>query len=166
MNTRNLVALLVLLIALLGLLVMYFPRQEIVSVGSRVIEPQVALTVAQFGKSMQRVSLLAPAPDIRAAIDAQYAPYVTPELLSVWKARPESAPGRLTSSPWPDRIEVLSVDPQTDGSYIVHGAVVEITSDEMERGGMSGIYPVTLRLARHDQKWLIMQFEKGPYTYF
>lgn len=164
MSTRNLVALLVLLVGLLVYIYMFLPTHGSGTVSSRVIDPRVALAVAQFGKNMQYVPLQAPAGDIRAAVDANYAAYVTPELISVWKADTEHVPGRRTSSPWPDRIEIQSVDPQTDGSYIVHGVVIEVTSNEVEHGGIAGMYPVMLRLARHEKQWSIMQFERGAYA--
>jgi hypothetical protein len=159
-----LLALLVLLVGLLVYIYMFLPTRGQGSASSRVIDPQVALVVAQFGKNMQYVPLQAPARDVRSAVDANYGAYVTPELISVWKADTKHVPGRLTSSPWPDRIEIQSVDPQADGSYIVRGVVVEVTSSEVESGGIAGTYPVTLRLARHERQWLIMQFEAGAYS--
>lgn len=165
MQTRTLIFLLVPLFIVAGFLVR-LPRNDGASStqSSPIIDPQVALVVSQFGKQMQYVSLQAPALDIQAAMDKYYTPYVTPELLSVWKAKPRSAPGRITSSPWPDRIEVQAVEPQRDGSYIVRGNTIEVSGNEVEHGGIAGVYPIVMRLARHGSRWQMMQFEKGAYS--
>ncbi|MFA7310185.1 MAG: hypothetical protein WC050_04765 [Candidatus Paceibacterota bacterium] len=162
MKTRTLLIALVPLIIIAAVLLRLSSRPD--SASSQPIDPQVALTVAQFGKQLQKVPLLGSPETTRVTMESSYGPYVTTELLSVWEANPQNAPGRLTSSPWPDRIEILSVDPQADDSYVVHGMVIEVTSNEIEHGGIAAMYPITLRLARHDAKWLIMQFERGPYS--
>ncbi len=61
-------------------------------------------------------------------MDSAYAPYVAPELLDAWKSDPQHAPGRLTSSPSPDRIGIRAVQMNADGSYVVTGTVIETAS--------------------------------------
>jgi hypothetical protein len=161
MSTRNLLLLLIPLVVAGVFLVGVAEKSGVSEMRGSSIDPQVALVITQFGKSMRYVTLTAPALDIRDSVAKYYAPYVTPELLSVWRANPRKVPGRSSSSPWPDRIEIHSVEPQGDGSYIVRGIVIEVTSSELVNGGIAGAYPVTMRLARHDKNWLIMQFEKG-----
>lgn len=71
-------------------------------------EPEVSAVVAAFGARLKNVSLLAP--DAAEQIEAQYAGLVSDELIAAWQADPTQAPGRLTSSPWPDRIEVNAIE--------------------------------------------------------
>jgi hypothetical protein len=117
-------------------------------------------TVTGFGKQLQMVSLLAP--DAGQTIQADYAPYVAPELLSVWTSDPAEAPGRTTSSPWPDHIDITSAALSADGSYAVAGNVIEMTSDEVEHGGNAGSYPVTMTLESRGGAWFITSFTGYP----
>jgi hypothetical protein len=121
-------------------------------------------TVEHFGSEMQQVSLLAPAGDVRAAMEADYGSLVSPELLAQWEADPADAPGRLTSSPWPDHIDIDAVTAQADGTYVVQGSVVEMTSNEVEHGGEADEYPVTLTLANQNGAWVITAYSRGAYV--
>jgi hypothetical protein len=118
-------------------------------------EGDVRTTVAQFGNQLNTVSLLSPtaSEDIRKA----YAPYVTPELLAAWVADPSSAPGRLTSSPWPDHIETDTVTMNENGSYDVLGRIMLMTST-----GDAGIIPVSLTVADVDGGFLITRYQESP----
>ena len=89
---------------------------------------QITAVVQAFGKKLQQVSLLSPtaATDIRS----QYADYLSPALLDQWAADPAHAPGRMTSSPWPDRIEISSLTKISNGVFAVSGDIVEVTSVE------------------------------------
>lgn len=116
----------------------------------------IAAVVEGFGQRLQLVSLLAP--DAAAQIRSQYADFVAPELLDAWAADPESAPGRLTSSPWPDHIDVASLSIQANGSYAVEGAVVEMTST-----GEAGRLPVVIVVDEIGGRWLITAYTAGNY---
>lgn len=119
-------------------------------------EGDVRTTIAQFGNQLNTVSLLSPtaAEDIENA----YASFVTPELLAAWKNDPSSAPGRSTSSPWPDHIEVDTVVMNEDGlSYEVLGRIMLMTST-----GDAGIIPVSLTVSDIGGSFLITQFEQNP----
>jgi len=118
-------------------------------------EGDVRTTVAQFGNQLNTVSVLSPtaAEDIRKA----YASYVTPELLSVWEANPLTAPGRTTSSPWPDHIEVDTVTMNATGGYDVLGRIMLVTST-----GDAGIIPVTLTVSDVGGSFLISRYEENP----
>lgn len=118
-------------------------------------EIEVREGIEGFGRSLQNVSLLSPtAPD---DITEQYSPYVAPDLLQQWVADPESAPGRLTSSPWPDHIEINTVAVQPDGGYLVTGFVIEMTSDRTE----ATRYPVSITVSNVDGRWLITTLERS-----
>jgi hypothetical protein len=95
-------------------------------------------------------------------MEQYYSSYVTPELLTQWEAAPTSSPGRLTSSPWPDRIDITSVTQNPDGSYMVSGNVAEITSVEETQGGVADTYPVVLTVENRDGQWLIASWSGAP----
>ncbi len=111
--------------------------------------------VEAFGSRLQYVSLLAPEDILVESIRANYGPYVSPALLEEWVENPQSAPGRLTSSPWPDRIEVLEVEKLSEDQYEVRGNIIEVTSVEKLTGGAAAKYPVVLMVRRVDGRWLI-----------
>jgi hypothetical protein len=115
-------------------------------------QAQARETVEGFGKALQSVSLLAP--DAAAQLEQQYAPYVDASLLAAWKADPARAPGRRTSSPYPDRIEIQSVAPQGAG-YVVSGSVVEATS-----AGESGRYSVVILVVPEDHGYRIVAYQE------
>lgn len=115
--------------------------------------------VVEFGTHMKNVSLLAPPDVVGKAMDEEYGPYALPDTLAKWKADPESAPGRLTSSPWPDHIEISTSTPTGDG-YRVDGVVVEMTSETAASGGRTSSYPVAVSLVKRSGKWKIASFER------
>ncbi|MEO5927343.1 MAG: hypothetical protein ABIO72_01440 [Patescibacteria group bacterium] len=78
-------------------------------------------------------------------IEESYLQYLTPDLRDRWKRNPDQALGRLTSSPWPERIDILSIE-KTGEDYTVHAEVVYMTSQEMAHGGDAGRDKVTLTL--------------------
>ncbi|MGE5426001.1 MAG: hypothetical protein ACM3PZ_02920 [Bacillota bacterium] len=108
---------------------------------------QVRKTVEDFGKELKQVSLLAP--DAGGQIMNHYREFVSTELLAQWQAKPELAPGRLVSSPVPDRIEIKSLMKQ-GSDYKVEGEVVELTSDNKETR-----QPISLTLTQISGHWLI-----------
>lgn len=113
-------------------------------------------TVASFGQTLQNVSLLAP--NASSTIATTYAPYVDPALLKQWEANPESAPGRVVSSPWPDHIQITSVTPQGAG-YVVDGNLIFMTSNSAENGGNDGTTPVVIQLLDENGSWMIVAFQ-------
>lgn len=116
-------------------------------------EGDVRTTIAQFGNQLNTVSLLAPT--AAEDIERTYGPFVAPELLAEWVANPASAPGRLTSSPWPDHIEVDSVTKNEAGSYDVAGRIILKAST-----GDVGSVPVSLTVSNVDGSFLITRYEE------
>ncbi|MGN6185324.1 MAG: hypothetical protein ACTHQM_16925 [Thermoanaerobaculia bacterium] len=108
--------------------------------------------VKQFGARMKQVSLTADRPIVREAMQRAYGDLVAPRLLETWSNAPQSAPGRLTSSPWPDRIESIHSTIAGDTANAT-GVLVEATST-----GDARRVPVTIRLARHDDSWRITEY--------
>jgi hypothetical protein len=115
----------------------------------------VRSVVTQFGARLQQVSLLAP--DAAGTLDAAYGPFVSPALLASWKKDPSRAPGRLTSSPWPDRIEIDRLI-RTRAGYTVTGRLVYMTGNEVEHGGVAGMDVVVIHLRRIGGRWLISAY--------
>ncbi len=131
-------------------------------------EAAVTALVQSFGKSLQSVSLLDEA-GVKDAMQAAYGQYVTPGLLEAWQAKPAQAPGRMVSSPWPDHIDVFSIQKDSDTAYTVTGQIAEITSDSPEAAARRAI---TLTVEKQpDGAFLISAVtlgnyaEKGPVVY-
>jgi hypothetical protein len=122
--------------------------------------PRVLTAVARFGERIQSVSLLAPDSVLEAAVRSAYEPVVTRELLAGWTADPASAPGRDVSSPWPDRIDVTSVEAADGGVCRVEGDLVYVTSVEAAQGGAADRVPVVLELA-DEAGWRVSAYEAG-----
>jgi hypothetical protein len=114
--------------------------------------------VTALGAHMKEVSLLSPT--AAADMQVQYGSYVTPELLAQWQARPAEAPGRQTSSPWPDRIEITDVS-YKEVSATVRGNVVEVANSDVP-GAFASMYPVTIGLEKRGNAWLISSWSRYP----
>lgn len=111
--------------------------------------------VEEFGGTLKNVSLLAPRDVVIKSIKDNYSPYVTEELLHKWINNPRIAPGRISSSPWPDRIEITEIEGLSEGEFSIKGRIVEVTSTEIEGGGAAVFRPIDLILRKTGNKWLI-----------
>ncbi len=111
--------------------------------------------VLAFGERWKDVDLLAP--DVTEQLQQTYAEFVAPELLAHWLANPHDAPGRVGSSPWPDRIEIAQIRPIQPGRYAVEGFVVERTSQ-----GEARRVPIRLTVERRGERWLITEMDVSP----
>lgn len=138
------------------------PKEEVA--GPVDVEALEALEVRElvegFGRRHALVSLVADKEIRDKAISGHFSYYASSELVKKWQKDPENAPGRLTSSPWPDRIEIDSLVKNEDGTYAVTGRLIEVTSDTKVKDGISAEYPVTLKLSNASGKWIIVQYEK------
>lgn len=119
--------------------------------------------VTQFGSKLQNVSLLANKKDIKKSMDENYRDFVTEELLSEWINEPMNAPGRLTSSPWPDRIEIIKIKKLKDNTYNVKGEIIEITSEEKDKNEAVSKRSIALILKKMDNRWLIDDVTLGSF---
>ncbi len=120
---------------------------------------EVRRAVSYFGKILQGVPLAAPEEVLKTSIKENYKEVATPDVIMAWQNDPTRAPGRLSSSPWPDRIEINSMD-RRGNFYIVKGTVIEITSAELQTGGIAAAYPVSIALQKVDDRWMVSGFEK------
>ena len=119
-------------------------------------EAVVKELVESFGKRLQMVSLLAP--NAAQDIQMQYSDFVSPALLETWMNDVSKAPGRMVSSPWPDRIEITSLESESPDRYVVDGFVIEITSTEMVNGGAANKIPVHMVVEREQGHWVITEY--------
>lgn len=129
-------------------------------------EKAVRRVVEEFGYQLKDVSLMAPKEDVADAMEDNYGPYVVPELLAEWENDPVNAPGRLTSSPWPDRIEIAKIQKESDTRYVVEGDIVEVTN---EGGGIDESAteavrrPIVVGVERRGSDWKIVLVKLGAY---
>ncbi len=95
----------------------------------------------------------------------QYVSYVAPSLLQVWTADPTKAPGRHTSSPWPDSIDIVSITKINDTTYSVEGNVLEVANTD-EEILPAAVYPVSMQVEKDtgSGQWWIISLEKGAYS--
>jgi hypothetical protein len=122
-------------------------------------DADVAQIVEAFGKRLQAVSLLSP--NVAEEMTREYSEYVSPDLLKQWISDPTLAPGRMVSSPWPDRIDVLSGSKISEGQYSVTGEIIEVTSSELASGGAANKIPVQMVVRWIDGHWRITEFVMG-----
>ncbi len=124
-------------------------------------ESAVMSVIEDFGCSLKNVSLLSPT--AAKEIEENYKNFLDPALLAQWQEDPLKAPGRVTSSPWPDRIEVLDIERFGSGSYEVEGEIIEITSAEQEEGKVAARRDIKLSVSDFGDKWLITGAVLGEY---
>lgn len=119
-------------------------------------EAEIRDLVENFGKRLQNVSLQAP--DAAQEIQKQYSEFVTPALLEMWMNDVSKAPGRIVSSPWPDRIEITTLSKEGTDRYELTGFVVEITSLEVVNGEVATKIPVRMVVQKVQGSWLITEY--------
>lgn len=113
--------------------------------------------VEHFGRRLQGVYLSSPPPQIRQMIRQHYGALVSPSLLARWLQNPRRAPGRWTSSPWPDHIEVTSLTRAGHQGFVIQGHVVEMTST-----GTSARIPVCFVVQKLQNRWQITEYTPQP----
>lgn len=123
----------------------------------------VSRVVLEFGQKMKMVSLLAPPENLAKSITDSYGSLVSPALLKKWLADPKNAPGRVASSPWPDRIDIKMIKKRQEGVYTVRGLVIEITSTEVGKDRAAALRPVMLVVKKQGNRWLIDEATFGKY---
>src|ERR1041385_1159126 len=82
-------------------------------------ESAVKMVVTEFGKRLRMVAVLAPKEMVTKAMDEAYSALVSADVLAVWKNDPEKAPGKRTSSPSPERIDISSIEAKGRDTYVV-----------------------------------------------
>jgi len=118
--------------------------------------------VNNFGSKLQLVSLLAPEDTLKKSMQENYGSLVSDALIEKWIKDPLNAPGRLTSSPWPDRIEILSISKLSGDAYEVKGEIIEITSQEKGTQKAAARRPITL-IVKNKNGWRIENVTLSSY---
>lgn len=162
MKTKTLAAIAVLgaAILILGLIALFVTPAPSTST-SNAEDTAVRAFVVEFGSKFKNVALLAN--DASAQIATQYGPYVSPELIKKWQDKAEPAPGRQTSSPSPDRIEVVSVTQKETNTFAVEGNVIEITN-QYTPNEPAAVYPVSMTVEKKGGSYQITALTKGAYS--
>ncbi len=117
--------------------------------------------VRNFGEKLQLVSLLAPKDMASKSIEENYSEFISYSLLEKWKSGPENAPGRITSSPWPDRIEIKDIKKVSEDKYQIKGEIIEVTSVEKATGGSAAKQAVTIFVVKNNDRWFIDEFKES-----
>lgn len=123
----------------------------------------IAKLVEDFGRSMKNVSLLAPEDEAAKSIQETYGDFVSSALLAQWQKDPQNAPGRVSSSPWPEGINIIATEKLSDSKYQVKGEIIEMTSVEMTQGGYAAKRPVSLTAEKINSRWLITALKIDGY---
>jgi hypothetical protein len=130
---------------------------------SNEVDTAIRTQVVTFGSKLKNVSLLMSPADVKNQMQEHYGSFLTPELLSKWQSNPAAAIGRKTSSPWPDRIDVVSVTEINENTYNVEGNVIEMTNADTPPVP-AAVYPVSLQVENKNGIWLISALTKGAYS--
>ena len=119
-------------------------------------------TVTEFGRNLRDVSLLAPTSTVVSAIDEQYASYVSENLLEEWKADPQTAPGRVTSSPYPAEITIAKIDKTAAETYRLEGKILLKTSVNAasSTAESAGEQPIMITVQKIFDEWVITSFSQ------
>ncbi len=120
----------------------------------------VRTVVTAFGTKLQMVSLLASTDVRKETMEQNYVAYVAPELLAAWFPEGAEALGRYTSSPRPDRIDIVEVRKEGE-RYIVEANVIEVIEVNTE---VAAVYPVTLTFEKRGMNWMIAEMIRGAYS--
>jgi hypothetical protein len=126
-------------------------------------EGAVVSIVESFGSKLQTVPLLDSKDIVEKSMQENYGNLVSQALIEEWIGDPLNAPGRRISSPWPDRIEILSTEKLSEDTYEVKGKIIEITSTEKVNGGVAAKRPITLAVKKIENRWLIDDVMLGAY---
>lgn len=121
-----------------------------------VVQDQVTDVVKSFGDVMKQVRIATvPIEQTEEMMDLYYAPYVTKGLMAKWKENIDLVPGRQLSSPWPERIDVVSIARAGEDGFQIKGDIVWMTSE-----GEVGNLGISVVLIIEDGQWKIDEFSE------
>jgi orotate phosphoribosyltransferase-like protein len=118
--------------------------------------------VGEFGARLKDVVITTSDQDVITAVDFNLKQLITDRLYQVFVQDKIRIPGRYVSSPWPERIEIASVQMLDSGFYTVNGSQIVMTDDTLAHGGNAGETPITLTLKKVKGTWLIDDVTGGP----
>ncbi len=124
-------------------------------------EKAVAKLLTDFGSKVKNVSLLAPENTVKESIQENYGDYVAPGLLARWKNDLQNVPGRVASSPWPERIEIVEMNKLSNYRYRIEAVIIQMTSVEMANGGEAGRRSIILEVEKTENRWFIVNYQNN-----
>ena len=169
MNKRFLIAagivLLVVVVFVAGFFFWNFVNPKTIK---RAEKEEVTALVENFGSKLKEVSLSAPGEIVSQEIKQVYTPFVSSNFLLDLINDPSKAPGRDVSSPWPEKIEIISMEKLDSYTIQVKGKIILMTSVEVAQGGNAGETPIMLWVRNTNTKgaWLIDQLSYGEYAFY
>ncbi len=125
----------------------------------------VTSLVENFASKTKDVSLSSPNDVIVSEIKNAYSPFVSKSLLTDWEQDPSKAIGRLTSSPWPEKIEINSIRKTNKYEIDVKGNIIYVASENGELVE-TGKAPIELVIRKDPQtgELQIDRVRHGEYT--
>ncbi len=117
-------------------------------------ESEIKKLLDLFVQRMQLITLASPLERIKEMIKDAYHELVTEELLNQWLNSPQEAPGKITSSPWPDKIEIKKLSKINPNEYQVEGSLIWMTST-----GFAKEDKVEIKILKKDSKWLLAEYK-------
>jgi len=126
MNKKVLVGLVVVLVGLVvaGLILSFKMPESL----TKEEKQEVVSLVEGFGKTLIKVDKVMPEENVAKSIKENYSPFLADNLILEWTFDPSKALGRVVSSPWPDRIQILSMEKLDAYTVKVKGYVVWVAS--------------------------------------
>jgi hypothetical protein len=161
-NTSRYIA--IIIVGLLVAGIVWYAQNPVFNSSFRNGEQVVTDLTHQIGEDMQKISLLGPKDTVESDIERYYKPIVTPELYAIWKTDINLVPGRVTSSPYPQKIDITRTEKMSKTKYRIFGTVVEVANGAGDTTEVAGTYPITITYSYLNGKWLISELEKGPYA--
>jgi len=145
MNKRFLIAAVIVLLVVVVFVAGFFFWNSInPNTIKRDEKAEVTALVENFGSKLKEVSLSDPGEAVSQEIETIYAPFVSSNLLLDLTNNPARAPGRDVSSPWPEKIEIVSMEKLDSHTIQVKGKIILMTSVEVAQGGNAGETPIAL----------------------
>src|SRR5450830_1864702 len=129
---------------------------------------EVTALVETFGSKLKEVRLSDPEEMVSQEIKQAYTPFVSSNLLLDLINDPSKAPGGFASSPWPEKIEIISMEKLDSHTKQVKGKIILMTSVEVAQGGNAGETSIMLWVRNTNAKgaWLIDQLSYGEYAFY
>jgi len=169
MNKKVMVGLVVVLVGLVVAgLILSFKMPESLTAEEK---QEITNLIENFGKKLISVDKVAPDDIVSQNIKEVYSPFLTDNLILEWTFDPAKALGRVCSSPWPDRIEILSIEKIDEYDVKVKGHVVWVASGGVNKLEVSEKVPIVLVLRKDSdpsssQKFLIDRVYSNDYAFY
>jgi len=163
------------IIALCVVIIAVLVVGSIVTYGSNQPKPitaeektEITTLLNNFADTFTKVVLIDPEDQVISEIKQYYSPYLTDNLLAKWEFDPSEALGRVTSSPWPDQIEIISMDKLDEQTVKVKGYILWVSSGGVGKLEIDDKVPA-LFIVKKDpatQKFLIDEAYSNSYALY